>query len=79
MTYETIQGDTWDGISFRLYGDEKYMKYLVEANPDYAEVLVFSAGIVLVVPDLPEEAMENTPFWRQATEQAASYSPTTEV
>lgn len=31
-TYTTIQGDTWDLIAYKLYGEEKYMKNLIEAN-----------------------------------------------
>lgn len=26
--YKTIQGDTWDGIAVKVYGDEKYMNCL---------------------------------------------------
>lgn len=63
-TYTTIQGDTWDMISFKLFGEEKYMRYLIEANWEYADVLVFSSGTVLAVPDLPDEPDEDTPFWR---------------
>jgi len=64
-TYTTIQGDAWDLISFKLFGDEKYMRYLIEANWDYADVLVFSSGTVLNVPELPEEPDEDLPFWRE--------------
>ena len=64
-TYTTIQGDTWDLISYNLYGAEKYMRYLFEANWQYADMLVFPSGVVLNVPDLPEEADEDLPFWRQ--------------
>ena len=64
MTYTTIQGDTWYLISWKLYGEEKYMRYLIEANWDYADILIFSAGTVLNVPELPEEPDEDMPFWR---------------
>lgn len=64
-TYTTIQGDTWDLISFKLFISEKYMRYLIEANWDHADVLVFSSGIVLTVPELPEEPDEDLPFWRE--------------
>lgn len=64
-TYTTIQGDTWDLISYKIFGDEKYMRYLIEANWDYADVLVFSSGAVLTVPELPEEPDEDMPFWRE--------------
>ena len=63
-TYTTIQGDTWDLISFRVFGEEKYMRYLIEANWDLADVLSFSSGAKVSVLELPEEADEDAPFWR---------------
>ena len=55
QTYTTIQGDVWDLIAYKLYGDEKYMKNLIEANWKHIDIVVFSSGTVLNVPDLPEE------------------------
>jgi len=80
-TYTTIQGDTWDLISFLKYGEEKYMKYLIEANRHLVDVLVFSAGTKVIIPDLPEDADENAPIWRQEANGSdnAYYSPVTEV
>ena len=69
-TYTTIQGDTWDLISFRLLGSEKYMKNLIEANWPLLETLVFSSGTVITVPDLPEESDEDAPFWRQTVDNS---------
>ena len=63
-TYTTIQGDAWDLIAWKLWGDEKYMKWLIEANWRNIETLVFPAGVVLTVPDLPKEATDDKPFWR---------------
>lgn len=63
-TYTTIQGDTWDLIAYKLYGSEKYMKNLIEANWPLLEVLVFSSGTVINVPDIPEDSDEDAPFWR---------------
>ena len=43
-TYTTIQGDTWDLIAYKLYGEEKYMKNLIEANcPMRSQMAVFRA------------------------------------
>ncbi len=64
-TYTTIQGDVWDLIAYKLYGDEKYMKNLIEANWKYIDAVVFSSGTVLNVPEIPEEELEGMPFWRQ--------------
>lgn len=54
--YSTIQGDTWDGIAFRLWGREHLMSALLQANPDHADVLMFPAGIVLNVPEVNPDA-----------------------
>ena len=69
-TYTTIQGDTWDLISFKLFGSEKYMKNLIGANWPLLETLVFSSGTVITVPDLPEESDEDAPFWRQTVDNS---------
>lgn len=69
-TYTTIQGDTWDLISFKLFGSEKYMKNLIEANWPLLETLVFSSGTVITVPDLPEESDEDAQFWRQTVDNS---------
>lgn len=79
-TYTTIQGDTWDLIAYNLYGEEKYMKYLIEANWQMLDVLIFSPGTVLTVPDIPEETDEETPFWRAGTnEDEEIYSATEDM
>lgn len=64
-TYITSQGDTWDLMAYDLYGDEKYMHYLIEANWPLLDILVFSSGTLITVPDIPEEAREDVPFWRE--------------
>lgn len=63
-TYTTVQGDAWDYIAYKIWGDEKYMKQLIEANWRHLDVLVFPSGVVLNVPDLTEEMQEEKPFWR---------------
>lgn len=50
--YTTVQGDMWDMISYRLFGAERYMVKLIEANPDHADTVIFSAGVVLTIPTL---------------------------
>lgn len=64
-TYETIQGDTWDSIAYKLFGDEKYMENLIVANWPLLDILVFSSGTIINVPDLPDEIDSDLPFWRQ--------------
>ncbi|MBO2943585.1 tail protein X [Paenibacillus sp. F411] len=64
-TYRTIQGDTWDSIAFSVAGKESFMVQLMNANPDYAEVVIFPAGVLLQVPDIPVERASTLPPWRQ--------------
>ena len=63
--YTTKQGDTFESVAFLLYGDEKYMKELIEANWDKADVLVFDSGTELIAPDIYEESEDDLPFWRE--------------
>ena len=65
-TYTTVQGDTWDSITFKLYGDPNYMGYLIESNWPTLDYLVFPDGIVLNVPEPEDIADERLPFWRKA-------------
>lgn len=75
VTYTTIQGDRWDVISFRLFGSEFYTNDLFEANTDYADVAIFSAGIVLNVPDVVvEQAQLIAPWLRQTVNDDESDS-----
>jgi phage tail protein X len=63
--YTTLQGDTWDIIAFRVYGDEKQMSTLIEANPGQRFRVVFPAGTVLTVPTIASEATVELPPWRR--------------
>lgn len=64
-TYTTKQGDTWDLIAFRVYGDVKYTGWLMQNNYPHLDVFVFSPGVILQTPELPEGmTMANAPIWR---------------
>lgn len=68
--YVTSQGDTWDAIAFRTYGDESCMRNLIEANQDYAGVFIFEGGILLNIPELEESEKDDAiPFWRRETDE----------
>ncbi len=64
-TYTTVQGDCWDGIAKRLYGTEAAMNVLLEANQDYNDITVFSAGVVLTVPEYEAPRTNLLPPWRR--------------
>lgn len=61
--YTTIQGDTWDMIAKKVYDDESYTSLLMEANPQLLDYFVFPEGIVITVPEKPEET-DDMPEWR---------------
>jgi phage tail protein X len=48
--YQTIQGDTFDSISFDLFATEKYMGEIITANRSYTDVVDFAAGVELTIP-----------------------------
>lgn len=64
-TYTTVQGDCWDGIAKRLYGTEAATNVLLEANQDYNDITVFSAGVVLTVPEYEAPRTNLLPPWRR--------------
>ena len=63
--YKTTQGDTWDNISFKVYGEDKFSKSLIRANPRYMNIAIFSGGIELICPDIPNTKNLTLPPWRQ--------------
>ena len=64
-TYTTVQGDVWDAIARKQYGTEKAMNVLLEANQDYKDTVVFSAGIVLTLPEYTAPSPDALPPWRR--------------
>lgn len=65
--YTTVQGDTWDIISKKLYGNEGFVDALISANWQQQTLVIFPAGIVLDVPVItqPERQSVNMPPWRR--------------
>ncbi len=51
-TYLTTQGDTWDSIAFKFYGNENYMTELINANTEHLNVVIFPSNIVLNIPEV---------------------------
>lgn len=67
MIYITVQGDTFDSISKKCYGDEKLLQRLLDANPKAAGTVVFGEGVPLQIPELSEtEKRQESPApWRK--------------
>ena len=67
-TVKTRQGDTWDVLAKKIYGDECFMGELIKANIHFRKTVIFSAGVVLNVPeiDTTSKAYEaNLPPWKR--------------
>lgn len=65
QTYITIQGDCWDMIAKKAYGNEKYASYLMENNLPLIDTFMFKSGVVINTPELKEEVIETLPDWRK--------------
>lgn len=63
--YTTKQGDMWDLIAKRCYDDESGINVLLDANEAYTDIVVFPAGIELVVPDYEKPVTSLLPPWRR--------------
>lgn len=64
-TYTTKQGDAWDAIAFRVYGDETLTGWLMQNNFPHLDTFVFDAGVILQTPDPPKKSsINNAPIWR---------------
>lgn len=70
--YTTIQGDTWDIISLKNYNDEHFVGELIEQNWQHRDVVFFSAGVKLTIPDITTEQLDsqNLPPWRRSSASA---------
>nr|DAH50786.1 MAG TPA: baseplate wedge protein [Caudoviricetes sp.] len=66
-TITTRQGDTWDILAKRQYGDESYMVVLINANLSHRKTVIFPAGIDLNAPDIAEEDLDydDLPPWKR--------------
>ncbi|MCL2593848.1 MAG: tail protein X [Defluviitaleaceae bacterium] len=66
MIYTTTQGDVWDLISYKVYNDEGFTEHLINANPAHRHTVIFSADVVLNVPDKPtKSSIISLPPWKQ--------------
>ncbi|MDD4599618.1 MAG: tail protein X [Negativicutes bacterium] len=63
--YITTQGDTWDMISYKVYGSEMHMNTLIDANPEHRETVFFSANVRLKVPEIATPSPTKLPPWKR--------------
>ena len=67
--YTTRDGDTFDALALEMYGEETLAHYIIEFNPDYADVLIFDANVALLLPIVEDvETPDTLPPWRRDSE-----------
>ena len=68
FNYRTKQGERWDLISFRMYGNMSGIDTLINANPSTPIDPVLPDGTVLIIPiiDNTDSAIisQNLPPWK---------------
>lgn len=62
--YRTQAFDTFDKIAYKLYGVETVASYIIEANPQYSDVLQFEPDVLLKLPKLEEIEKSTLPQWK---------------
>jgi phage tail protein X len=65
--YKTVSGDMWDGIAYKEMGSELYTSQLLNANPAERYRYIFTADVVLKIPERDEKAIEGMPPWKKAS------------
>ena len=66
LNYTTSTGDTFDILAFVFYDDPLLASVIIQANPDYADVLIFEDNVDLYIPEIDTtEIPETLPPWRQ--------------
>lgn len=51
-SYVTKKGDMWDQIALDTLGSELYANQLIDANFAYSKLMVFDAGVELIIPSI---------------------------
>lgn len=64
--YITKEGDTFDFLALAAYNEERMASVIISENPDYADVLIFEAGVTLLIPVVENiETPDTLPPWRR--------------
>lgn len=66
--YITKEGDRWDLIAYRFYGDETLYEPIIVANPDVPIIPILPSGIKLLIPVIDMKntiPSEELPPWKR--------------
>lgn len=64
----TVEGDRWDLLAWRYYGDPHLYEPIIAANPAVPIRPFLASGVRLRVPVLPDEAVldRDLPPWKRS-------------
>lgn len=69
VPYTTIEGDRWDNLAYRAYGDAVSYKIITDANPLVPLYDILPGGLDLQIPviDTPQTSLDKSllPPWKQ--------------
>lgn len=71
LEHITTEGDRWDMIAWKYYGDATLYEPIIAANPEVQMLPVLPSGIKLLIPVLEEDsagtitADEDLPPWKR--------------
>lgn len=64
LTHITTEGERWDQLAWRYYGDAHRYLPIVQANPHVPITAALPAGLTLAIPLLePVATTEDLPPW----------------
>ena len=64
-TYTTVQGDMWDAVSYKVFGDVSYTDKIMSLNYQFHDTYIFPAGVDLQLPERAEKAASSLPPWKR--------------
>lgn len=63
----TLEGDRWDLIAYRAYGDPYAFERIIAANPHLPIRPVLPGGLVVRVPVVEAQTTSGLPPWKAGT------------
>lgn len=64
-TYTTKSGDMWDSIAYEQLGSTSHTGLLISTNMEYKDIYIFSSGVVLTLPEIPQNFNSLLPPWKR--------------
>lgn len=64
----TTEGERWDSIAWRYYGDAHAYERIIQANPGVAITPVLPGGLTLAIPIVEQDDVadsEELPPWKR--------------